>query len=131
MRQKQVPVIEGDERKALHTSDTRRAGPKKPFTCHFCHKPGHFKRDCRKWAQAQKKKKETRISTKTKQSANAADAKSTVYSDSDGESMLVATQALSSVSRGKWIVDSGATCHMCSDKEQFSDLTQLRETQEF
>ena len=27
--------------------------------------------------------------------------------------------------KGDWLVDSGATCHMCDDKEQFSELSQL------
>ena len=38
---------------------------------------------------------------------------------------MVTTHALSIVSRGKWIVDSGATCHMCNDREQFVDFVEL------
>ena len=32
--------------------------------------------------------------------------------------------------RGKWIVDSGATCHMCNDQEQFVEFRKLSNTQE-
>ena len=48
----------------------------------------------------------------------------------DTESMMITTHALSSVSRGNWIVDSGATCHMCNDRAQFVDFKELSNTQE-
>ena len=43
---------------------------------------------------------------------------------------MVTTHAFSAVSRGKWIVDSGATCHMCNDREQFIDFKDMSNTQE-
>ena len=47
---------------------------------------------------------------------------------SDEATGLIAQHALTSSSEvmsGKWIVDSGATCHMCQDKELFTDFTAL------
>ena len=40
-----------DGRKALIAGQNK--GLRKPFTCHYCHKPGHFKKDCRKYLAAQ------------------------------------------------------------------------------
>ena len=37
-----VPLENGC--KALTTGQNK--GLRKPFTCHYCHKPGHFKKDC-------------------------------------------------------------------------------------
>lgn len=132
IRQKQLLSNDRDEREktaltADHAPSSRKRefrSSSKKFTCHFCHKPGHFKRDCRKWAQAQKK-----TTPKPWQSASAAEVKGDNDS-ADSESMMVATHALSSVSKGKWIVDSGATYHICNDREQFVEFTQLRKTQE-
>ena len=42
-----------DSRKALTAGQNK--GFKKPFICHYCRKPGHFKKDCRKYLAAQKK----------------------------------------------------------------------------
>ena len=42
---------------------------------------------------------------------------------------LVTVHALAATSTGSWVVDSGATCHMCSDENMFVDLTQLNAPQ--
>ena len=86
---------------------------RKLFTCHFCKKPGHYKRDCRKFAQAQTgaEKKDKHHSKKREQS----------FSQDD---MLI-THALVAKSTNDWIVDSGATCHMCNDRTAFSKMEEL------
>ena len=96
-----------DGRKALVAGNNSR--PKKPFTCNYCKKPGHFKRDCRKFLASQKKQ----------QSASTAEAKS----DEEG---LVSIHALATTTpKGSWIVDSGATCHMSNNKDLFVKLREL------
>ena len=53
-------------------------------------------------------------------------------SDTDDQVGLTVSHALS-VDAGlqnKWIIDSGATCHMCSDRSQFNEFNILKQTQE-
>lgn len=85
---------------------------KKSFTCHYCKKPGHFKKDCRKFAQAQASEKggKHNPSSQSKKSQDA---------------MLIGN-ALVAKSRDDWIVDSGATCHMCNNRNMFVELRQLQ-----
>ena len=51
-------------------------------------------------------------------------------SSDDENDALIATHALQAGSVGNWIVDSGATCHMCSNKKMFVDLNPLEEPME-
>jgi hypothetical protein len=113
------------DRKAFTAGHGKRGSfSKKQLKCHFCKKPGHFRRDCRKYAaQLQTNEKPGK---RKHVASNAATKES---SSSDDEVMLV-SHAFSAMSRGKWIVDSGATCHMCNDKEQFGELNRLRRPQE-
>ena len=82
---------------------------KKSFTCHYCKKPGHFKKDCRKFAQAQVSEKGGRHNPSKKSQ----------------DAMLI-SDALVAKSRNDWIVDSGATCHMCNNRNMFVELRQLQ-----
>lgn len=104
-----APTYLEDNCKALFANQKK--GFKKQFTCHYCHKPGHFKKDCRKYLASQKK-------------PGASMAKKKKHPSSDGEA-FVTIHALAATSRGSWIVDSGATCHMCNDKKLFVDLRHL------
>ena len=70
----------------------------------------------------------------SKQKMNKAEVKRKTNHSSDSESVgLVVSHALSvkSAERLKsWIVDSGATCHMCNDRKMFVEFSSLQPTQE-
>ena len=96
---------------------------KKEIRCYHCKKPGHIKRDCRALKQ-----KQTPRSKESQPKANkAAVEDQSLDNDSDA---LVVSHALQTGSTGNWIVDSGATCHMCSNKKLFVDLHPLTKPME-
>ena len=93
--------------------------------CHFCHKPGHFRRDCEEYARV-------RGQSKDKRKAKIGAFKVTFSADDDNSSDtegtgLVVQHALSANSgfHDRWILDSGATCHMCNSEGQFVSLQAL------
>ena len=50
---------------------------------------------------------------------------------SSGErDVLIVEQALQAGAAGNWIVDSGATCHMCHDKKLYSEFQVLEKPTE-
>ena len=104
---------------------------KKKLRCHFCNKIGHFKRDCAEFAKVKDQSKPVQTQKKTKVGAF----KLTITADnadnensSDSESTGVVVQhVLSACFNGhdQWILDSGATCHMCNNTASFDDLQPL------
>jgi len=95
----------------------KRSLKKKQFTCHFCGKPGHFKKDCRLFAQKQSEGRGGGPKFTPGQSAHLAEEEK---ADSKSEEALVSQTHLV-VSKQDWLVDSGATCHMCHDKNVFRE----------
>ncbi|KAK4327560.1 hypothetical protein Pmani_001967 [Petrolisthes manimaculis] len=87
---------------------------RKTIKCHHCGKEGHIKRYC--W---------TLKNQQTQQGAGSSGEKSNSAEGDDGnESVgLLAAHAMSACDKNvlanTWIVDSGATCHMCNNKELF------------
>jgi len=121
----------GAEIKAMAGEHRRKAkGPRR----HNCHQFGHIKKDCRELARSSidsVHKKEN--AHKGKHKAHSATAKRRDNSSSDSDIGLVLSHALSASSvegQDSWIVDSGATCHMCSDKWLFVELCSLEELEE-
>ena len=95
---------------------------KKSPKCHNCGKFGHIKKNCKSTPEWKK----SEANKGSKQKANTAGNKRK-DSSSDSESAgLVVQHAMSSHSRKTaWIVDSGATCHMCNDRFVFVEFESL------
>jgi hypothetical protein len=85
-------------------------------TCHFCHKPGHFKANCFKFSSQHKKEEEAaKIATQTKSN------------DRDNEAIVSTQQYCFKThceEHGKWYADSGVTCHMTNSKLHFNTLSE-------
>ena len=97
----------------------KRKGPR----CHFCKRIGHIQRNCFERQKVQNqpnqaKDKYTRV--------NATDVKG----DSESEVGLIVQHALSAAANrepgANWIIDSGATSHICNDSNYFVELEKLK-----
>ena len=113
-------------------------GQKKKFTCHYCGIPGYFKRNCQKLASelATSNEKRYKSGCKTKRKVTHKANKATCGSkdinnpSSSEDDALEICHALSARSKSNWIVDSGATCHMCNDQKLFTKFECLQKSQE-
>lgn len=87
--------------------------------CYFCQKPGHFRADCpemKKWRDFKAAEEQKALWASTKASDEA---------DSSGSSLcFVAGEGFA----GAWIVDSGSSCHMTSDRKFFKEFRSEVET---
>lgn len=100
---------------------------KKP-TCYYCHKIGHIKKDCEEYARVKGQTKPAQAKKKTKMGAFKVTITAEDENSSDSEGCgLVVQHALSAgpTGAGQWILDSGATCHMCNKESMFADLHPL------
>ena len=118
-----------DVSESMEKSMNLRQRPRrKVLRCHHCGKPGHIKRNCRELSGEKPKQKEKNGSN---HKANMATPRMQERSSSDSESAgLVVSHALSASSsreHNTWIVDSGATCHMCHDRNLFTDIKSLKD----
>lgn len=97
----------------------------KSFLCYNCGKPGHYKRNCRELLKRQSHSNNFHSSEKFRKRSqlNQAYVESN-NNHSDGESSgFVAHQLLNVINSDKyeWVIDSGASRHMCNNSDLFSD----------
>ena len=101
---------------------------KRPMRCNHCGRLGHIRKYCRDLIKVEKERqKEKDEKKKTHKAAPVSVHAKSSDSESSG---LIASHALSALSQNEkcaWIVDSGATCHMCHDKKSFTALYQIKE----
>lgn len=112
------------DQQALKTtlSSTRSVGNEKPtnnynqssIVCFFCKKPNHRKKDCRKYLEWKKKNPDHK--------AKAALQCNEVVSEDDSNLHTKLFSACETEIRNAWYIDSGATSHMCSNKDFFVNL---------
>eukprot|EP00794_Sanderia_malayensis_P006281 gene6281-7003_t len=128
LKEKEACGASSHDGKAL-TSQRRFA--KKGPTCNHCGKIGHIKRNCfalhkKEEKNPYKEKQQRTYSTVQKHRKNDRD------SDSDVVALVVHELALGSTNENMdgWIIDSGATSHMCKDLQAFTDLSELDQPEE-
>ena len=103
---------------------SRRKGPK----CYHCGKFGHIKRNCRELARENKFDSSYQQDKEKAHNADVRPRRRSRSAESEGESVrLIARHALPACAgrSDSWIVDSGATCHMCNDRRQFVKMQKL------
>ena len=106
----------------------------KSLVCYQCGKTGHIRRNC---DMTGNKKKESAHMTNHRNKYRTHDSSSSDEENEDNnfdecEALIVIDKALSTVSKeskNKWIIDSGASKHMCNDKQMFVKLVDLKEPQ--
>ena len=99
----------------------------KGLRCHYCKRIGHMKWDSLELAAERSSEKEKRTG---KHRANKAEVK---QRDSRSESVGLMTKHALSASVNppdSWVIDSGATCHMCNDDMLFTEMRYLKQPQE-
>ena len=119
IKQKDIHSTETKAMTTHHISQQRREPPK----CFQCGKYGHLKRYCRDF-RGPEERKETPSKRKYNRKRNSCNMTNSKGNSSkianDGHIGQVMSNALfTSKKETKWIVDSGATCHMCNDAEKF------------
>lgn len=84
------------------------------FTCYKCGEPGHIKRNC---PDLRRVIKEIRKEKRENKDADEASAKIARLGKWYNRFSMRESKNVSN-----WIVDSGATCHMCADESQFVSI---------
>ena len=95
---------------------------RKSVECFHCGKPGHLKHNCRLLSADKQKFRPNRHG---KQKANKASIVNECSSDSGSDALMVSHTVLSASTTTKWIIDSGASCHMCCDSGLFDKFEVL------
>ena len=102
------------------------ARSRKKLTCYYFHKIRHIKNlDFEEYAKVKDQTKPVQAKKKNKMGAFKVTITAEDENSSDSEGCgLVVQHALSAgpMTSGQWIVDSGATCHMCNKESMFADL---------
>ena len=103
--------------------------------CYNCKKSGHIKRHCKAKMRSGKEspKKNNKIQESITSSDESEEENDYVSDDyGDCEALIVINNALSVVpesSKNKWIIDSGASKHMCNDRTMFTRLKDVKQPQ--
>lgn len=95
--------------------------PAAAAVCFFCGKPGHKKRSCKEFL-AQKSASESGEKKKYKPKQEQK-VKQVRENDSTSFTFMVRQKTNATLSRS-WLIDSGATSHMCNDKDAFLRMEQ-------
>ena len=113
--------------KAMTVTHQRRS-----VKCYNCGKIGHIKWNCPlDEKQPYRKKNDQYKDGRYRANTASEKPKDGCGLDSESDALMVSHAfKVSSCTMGNWIIDSGATCHMCGSKESFVELSDLTQQME-
>ena len=127
---------EESKRKSKDTSNanvkamtSKHRHPRKGPKCHHCGKIGHIKRDCWDLAKKSEKNDFSKNDNNRMKPQKACTAEQESGDEEEEIVSLITENVLGANTKSNWIVDSGATAHMCKDEELFSELSRLETPQ--
>lgn len=136
----EVPKLEVVTERLLHEESKRKdkdtletnvkamtsnhGNPRKGPRCYHCGKIGHVKRYCKELTKKFERQTPSTYGKNRMKPQNVCTAEE--EEDDDEEIIsLVAENTLAVNGKSNWIVDSGATCHMCNEEELFEEISSL------
>jgi len=120
---------ESEERVAMTAQRDRRDRPpaRNIGACHHCGVPGHRKFDCALWREANPPvKPPAAASPRVTTTPRAMSAKVGADAPRSGTIPHAICMTVGSTDATAWLVDSGASAHMCGDRAMFADLLSLK-----
>ena len=106
-------------------SQRRYGGP----TCFYCGEKGHIKSDCKEWKKKLEEKDKNNEQSENKRQteiANLSYLEKNKNRDSDSDEYeCIALVSKAAAKTNKWIVDSAATDHMCSNRNDMQEIRRL------
>ena len=110
-----------------------------PIKCYRCHKSGPVQRNCpERVDHSSDRTRQSSVNTvktkdKQREKKHVINKVEVTESDSESDIGLVTTSqvlvAKGTLKPNHWIIDSGATCHICNDEQMFTELKSLKRTQ--
>ena len=95
----------------------------KEAECWYCLQKGHFKNDCPTRKEVIRRSKERKEGKDKGEAANVAEKSGDVCSEEEEKACMAKRYHYDNLS--DWVLDSGATSHMCHDRTVFEDLRKL------
>ena len=100
---------------------------KKGAKCTHCGKMGHIRRFCRDYNKQMSQKEHCVKRQPEKENMAEKGKKTSKRGESLGFVMHVSAANASSSSNDVWVIDSGATCHMCHNRNLLNDYAQFED----
>ena len=126
LQEEQRMLERGDVKASSDAALVHNSGKSRRLSCVHCGRPGHPSEKC--WKKFPHLRPNNNQAKESGLAAKSEHAAVTIDESSDDVVCLMARtdESCSLASKADWVVDSGATSHICNDRHMFSELTVIK-----